>query len=489
MSIVKLSRDEQIELLMLKELLDDRKRKTLIDSYFPDTGPLRRELYGKHMQFMSAGSDYKFRLFMAGNRIGKTLAATYELTCHITGKYPHWWTGKRFDFPTQWWVCGVDSKTLLNTLQPMLLGSVGDFGTGMIPHDALDFDTLKDAKRADTPISKFRIKHISGAYSEISFKSYESGREAFQSFAGSIWLDEEPPLSIFTECAMRTATGDNILMMTFTPLKGISETILNFLEGSQFAEGAVGIGKHVTMAGWDDVPHLTQRDKDILFASIPPYQRDARTKGIPQLGSGAVYPVPESDYVINPIEIPKHWKRVYGLDVGWNRTAAVWAAIDPQTNIIYLYNEYYKGEAEPSIHAVGIKSRGEWIPGIIDTAARGRSQIDGDNLFQMYKDLGLKIHNANKSVETGLYTCWELLSTGQIKVFSTMTNFMNEIRMYRRDEKGKIIKSNDHLMDAFRYLIMTGRDIATTEQATKPTNYVPGMVSSQYRAQPIINRR
>jgi phage terminase large subunit-like protein len=487
MSIVKLSRDEQIELLMLKQTLDDRKRKRTIDGYFPDKGPLRRELYSKHCQFMAAGAEYKFRLFMAGNRTGKSLSAAFELACHLTGVYPHWWTGKKFQFSQNWWVCGVDSKTILNTLQPLLLGQVGEFGTGMIPHDCLDFETLKDAKRADTPISMFRVKHACGTHSSVSFKSYESGREAFQAFAGSIWLDEEPPLSVFTECAMRTATGDNILMMTFTPLKGISETILNFLEGSQFAEGPIGVGKHVTMTGWDDVPHLSERDKQILIASIPPYQRDARTKGIPQLGSGAVYPVPESDYVIAPFEIPKHWRRVYGLDVGWNRTAAVWAAIDPQTNIIHLYNEYYKGEAEPSIHAVGIKSRGDWIPGIIDTAARGRSQIDGDNLFQMYKDLGLKINNANKSVETGLYTCWELLSTGQIKVFSTMTNFMNEIRMYRRDEKGKIIKSNDHLMDAFRYLIMTGRDIAKTEQESKPQNINYG-VSQQYRPQPMIRR-
>jgi len=488
MAILALSRDEQIELLMLQDALDDRKRKNAIESYFPDTGPLRRELYAKHIQFMKAGSEFKFRLFMAGNRTGKSLSAAYELSCHLTGRYPKWWTGKKFAFPNQWWVCGVDSKTILNTLQPLLLGQVGEFGTGMIPYDCLDFDTLKDAKRADTPISMFRVKHISGAFSSVSFKSYESGREAFQAFAGSIWLDEEPPLSVFTECAMRTATGDNILMMTFTPLKGISETILNFLEGSQFAEGPVGVGKHVTMTGWDDVPHLSTVDKEILFASIPPYQRDARTKGIPQLGSGAVYPVPESDYVIAPIEIPKHWKKVYGLDVGWNRTAAVWAAIDPETNVIYLFSEYYKGEAEPSVHAVGLKSRGDWIPGIIDTAARGRSQIDGDNLFQMYKDLGLKINNANKSVETGLYTCWELLSTGQIKVFNTMTNFLNEIRMYRRDEKGKIIKTNDHLMDAFRYLIMTGRDVAVTEQSTKPSNVQFGMVSNQYRAQPMIRR-
>lgn len=289
-----LTRAELEELLELETELQQRQRRNARSKYFADSGENQRSKYPKHLQFFDAGREYKLRLFMAANRVGKTLAASYELVCHLTGRYPAWWTGKRYDGCTEWWVCGVDSKLILSTLQPMLLGQVGDFGTGMIPHDAIDFDTLKDAKKADTSVGIFRVKHVSGSYSTVEFKSYESGRESFQGTARSIWLDEEPPLSVFTECLLRTATGDNTLMMTFTPLKGISETILNFLDGSQFTEGPVGVGKHVTMASWDDVPHLNEQDKAILLASIPPYQRDARTKGIPQLGSGAVYPVPES---------------------------------------------------------------------------------------------------------------------------------------------------------------------------------------------------
>lgn len=468
MSIDTLSREELEELIEIQTELQQRSRRYAMGAYFTDFGDSSRELYPKHMQFFNAGSQYKLRLFMAANRVGKTLAAAYELCLHLTGNYPSWWQGKRFDGCTQWWVCGVDSKLILSTLQPMLLGSVGDFGTGMIPYDNLDFDTLKDAKKADTPVSIFRVKHRTGSFSTVEFKSYESGRESFQGTARSIWLDEEPPLSVFTECLLRTATGDNMLMMTFTPLKGISETILNFLDGTQFQEGPVGIGKYVVMASWDDVPHLTESDKAILIASIPPYQRDARTKGIPQLGSGAVYPVPESEYLVDPFEIPKHWKKYFGFDVGWNRTAAIWFAINPDTGVHYGFHEYYKGEAEPSIHAVGLKAPGQWIHGVIDTAARGRSQVDGGQLMVMYKDLGLNIHDADKSVETGLYKAWEGLSTGRIKIFRSLLNFMNEIRLYRRDEKGKIIKSNDHLMDAFRYAFMNGQDFAKSEmEATR----------------------
>jgi phage terminase large subunit-like protein len=464
-----LTLEEQVELLFLNDLLAKKYAERKIDTLFPDDGIYRRELYSKHLQFFAAGADNRQRLFMAANRVGKTIGAGCELVYHLTGDYPHWWTGKRYTTNSDWWVAGKDSSTVRVILQELLLGPVGEFGTGLIPKDSIDFETLKDAKKADTPIDKFRVRHISGTYSTVEFKSYDAGRKSFEGTARSIWLDEEPPLSVYTECLLRTMTGDNSLIMTFTPLMGISETITTFLGSTSFetllAKPQVGDGKYVVMASWDDVPHLNADAKRELLASIPPYQRDARSRGIPQLGAGVIYPIPESEYLIDPFVIPDTWKRAYGMDVGWNRTAGLWGAEDPNTGIWYLYSEHYKGEAEPSIHAQSIHSRGKWIIGAIDTAARGRSQVDGDNLMSMYQDLGLQLVGADKSVETGLYTCWQLLSEGRIKVFKTLTNFMNEIRIYRRDEKGKVVKKNDHLMDGFRYLMMTGRNHAQTEPA------------------------
>jgi phage terminase large subunit-like protein len=444
-----------------------------------------RSLYPKHLKFFDAGNKYKLRLLMAGNRVGKTLASGFEIACHVTGNYPDWWAGKKFEHANNWWVCGVDSKVILSTLQPLFLGPVGNFGTGLIPYDNLDFDTLKDAKKADTPISMFRIKHKSGGMSSIEFKSYESGRESFQSYAGNIWLDEEPPLPIYSECLMRTM-GDYIMMITFTPLKGPTDTILNFLDGKQYFEGEIGDGKHVTMATWDDVPHISEEDKKVLLAATPPWLREARSKGIPQMGSGAIYQVPLSDIQVKRFEIPKHWKRYAGMDVG-NKTACIWFAIDPSTNTHYGYHEYYREGELPSVHVQSIAGPGKWIPIAIDHAAHGRSQIDGKNLFDMYEELGLKLHNADKSVETGLYTCWELLSTGKVKIFDDLKRFAEEYQMYRKDEKGRVVKDKDHIMDSFRYAMMTGRDLAKNEMESNTTNnYIPGVVSPQYRVRPII---
>ena len=214
------------------------------------------------------------------------------------------------------------------------------------------------------------------------------------------------------------------------------------------------MSRYVVQAGWKDVPHLTEADIADLTKSISPHQREARMNGTPSLGAGAIYPVPEEDVVVEPFEIPAYWPRLYGLDVGWNRTAAVWGAHDRESDTVYLYSEHYRGQAEAPVHAKAIRMRGEWIPGIIDTAARGRSQTDGRSLWNLYEDEGLILNRANKAVEAGLMEVLDRLSTGRLRVFSTLHHWIGEYRLYRRDERGRVVKENDHLMDATRYLAM-----------------------------------
>lgn len=218
-------------------------------------------------------------------------------------------------------------------------------------------------------------------------------------------------------------------------------------------------------AGWDDVPHLDTQTKKELLERTPPYLRDARSKGTPSLGAGAIYPIPESDIKVPMFAIPAFWKRAYALDVGWNRTAALWEAWDPETGVGYLYSEYYKGQAVPSIHAEAIKARGLWIPGVIDPAARGRSQKDGEQLMTTYQELGLHLTVADNAVEAGIYDVWARLETGRLKVMEHLVNWLAEYRLYRRDEKGHIIKKSDHLMDDTRYLERSGQAVAKAKPA------------------------
>lgn len=462
-----MNRQEKIELLELLLERDRRAKGRKMLSYFPDSGPLRRELYRKHLAFFEAGSKFRERCFMAGNRVGKTeTGGGYELVLHLTGKYPAWWTGKRFNRPIKAWAAGDTAKTVREIIQAKLLGPMHDKGSGLIPLDSI----VRTTPKAGVPdaVDTIYVSHGSGGISQLVLKSYDQKRISFQGDEQDVvWLDEEPDLGIYTECVMRTMTTNGIVMLTFTPLMGMSETVMQFLPGGEVMERADG-SKCVVMASWDDAPHLTEQAKAELLASIPPFQRDARSKGIPQLGAGAIYPVPESEFLVDDFQIPEHWPRVYGMDVGWNRTAAAFGAIDRQTDTLYLFSEHYRGQAEPAVHAAAIRARGEWIPGVIDPASRGRTQNDGVQLIQIYKDLGLDLETASNAVEAGIYEVWMRLSTGRLKVFRSMNNFLSEFRLYRRDEKGRIVKQNDHIMDAVRYLVMSGPARAITKPNPKP---------------------
>jgi hypothetical protein len=233
--------------------------------------------------------------------------------------------------------------------------------------------------------------------------------------------------------------------------------------------------RSVIQAGWKDVPHLDPEEQRMLIASTPPYQVQARSEGEPALGSGAIYPIGEPDIVVPDRPIPEEWPRVYGMDVGWNRTAVVWGATDPGSGIVHLYSEHYQGQGEPASHASAIRGRGEWIPGVIDPSCLGSSQVDGRTLMQFYGELGLKLSTADNAVEAGITEVWNLLVSGRLKVMASLTNWLREFRKYHRDDKGagKIVKRDDHLMDATRYLIVSGRSRMCTKPKPRPPPRTP----------------
>jgi phage terminase large subunit-like protein len=472
------ARAAMLEVVRLEAELERRRAGRKLSTYYPETGPFRRELYPKHMEFFRLGASKRERLFLAANRVGKTEGAGgYELACHLTGIYPAWWTGRRFSRHNQWWAAGDTRETVRDILQRKLLGKRGEEGTGLIPREAIHHAApgfIPDA------IQAIWVKHASGGISVVQFKSYDQGREAFQGTEqDGVWLDEEPPVDVYTECLLRTMTNDGVVMLTFTPLRGMSEVVLSFLPGGAIPEKQEDGPKAVVSATWDDVPHLSAQAKEDLWKAIPPFQRDARSKGLPQLGAGAIYPVPESAVVCDPFEIPKHWPRSYGLDVGWNRTAAIFGAVDRETDTAYLYSEHYQGDGEPALHAAAIKARGP-LMGAIDPAGRGRSQVDGKRLVDLYREQGLELVLADNAVEAGIFATWERLSTGRLKIFSTLQNTRAELRLYRRDERGKVVKENDHAMDACRYFVMTGIGIARAPLPPKP----PADPLTQYGSAP-----
>lgn len=410
-------------------------------------------------------------LFLLANGLsvsntGKTLTGACLMAYHLTGIYPQWYTGRKFLNPVSAWAVGVSNQSTKEIQQQELLGDVNDQGTGTLPKDLIVKVTKKPGV-ADA-IETVYVKHVSGGLSKCTFKSYEQGRDSFQGTKKQfIWLDEEPrDKNIYSECLTRTMddTAPGIIICTFTPLFGLSDVVLSFLPDGQFPPNGIIPGqpdKYITQVSWEEVPHLSESQKSKILESYTIHERAARSKGVPSLGAGAIYPYLEEDITVQPFEIPAWWPRAYGLDVGWNKTAAVWGAMDPESRAIYIYSEHYEGYAQPALHASAIKARGDWIEGAIDPASGGHSQADGRAMRDLYEQEGLRLVMADNAVEAGIYKVGQGFASGQLKIFTTCRNLLAEYRTYRRDENGKIVKKNDHALDALRYFMMTGVDLLT----------------------------
>lgn len=164
------------------------------------------------------------------NRIGKTEGVgAYETTLHMTGEYPKWWQGRRFHKGINAWAVGKDSKTVREIIQLKLLGPVGEHGTGMIPGDYI----LNTTQKPGVPdaVESIVVQHVPTATkSRIVLKSYDQGRESFVGTEQDlIWMDEEPTRDIYIECLTRTMTTNGLIMVTATPLMGMTDLIKDYL--------------------------------------------------------------------------------------------------------------------------------------------------------------------------------------------------------------------------------------------------------------------
>lgn len=228
---------ERIELIQIMEERVFRESREQWKKWFPDEGPLRRELYKKHMEVMRLTNadpdDITEIAFIAANRLGKTVVGAYCVKCWTTGVYPHWWEGRVFDGPTNGYCAGDTGETVRDILQLELLGPINEKGTGMLPADSI----INTTPRTGIPdaVKDIYVKHEpTGGTSHIAFKSYDQKRKSFQGTAKD-WIlnDEEPPMDVYTEEILRLMTTKGVCLNTFTPLSGLSEVVLSFLPGGK----------------------------------------------------------------------------------------------------------------------------------------------------------------------------------------------------------------------------------------------------------------
>lgn len=182
------------------------------------------------MEFFKAGAEHRERASISANKVGKTLGiGGYETALHLTGRYPEWWQGHRFNRPIEAWVSGDTLTTTRDIVQEVLLGGIGEWGTGLIPKECLEGEPVM---RPGVPggVDYIKIKHGSGGLSTCGMKAYDQGRKTFQGTNKDlIWFDEEPEEDVYEEAMMRLAVTRGIMLCTFTPLLGLSNVALKFL--------------------------------------------------------------------------------------------------------------------------------------------------------------------------------------------------------------------------------------------------------------------
>jgi phage terminase large subunit-like protein len=405
---------------------------------------------------------------MAGNQLGKTLAGGFECAMHATGIYPPWFEGKRFDGPTVGWACGETGEVVRDTVQKILVGRPGQEGSGAIPKDHII--ELVGARGIPELLDSIKVRHVSGGQSLIGLKSYASGREKMQGETlHYVWFDEEPDADIYTEGLTRTNVGANPVWLTFTPLKGVSTVVKRFLHEKSD-------DRHITSMTISDVDHYSPEEKKKIIASYPKHELEARTKGIPVLGSGRIFPVAEEDIAIDSRDFPSHWPRIGGLDFGWDHpSAAVELVWDRDADVTYVSKTHRLREATPIIHAAAIKPWGNLRWAWPRDGKRETLEGAGIALAAQYSAQGLDMlsepasfEDGSVSVEAGLMDMLSRMQTGRFKVFKHLNDWFEEFRLYHRKD-GRVVKEGDDLLSATRYAIMMLR-FARTETARRNFN-------------------
>ena len=398
---------------------------------------------------------------LAANRSGKTMSAGYHTACDMTGDYPDWWTGFKQTHAPYVLAMGVDNEQLKTVVQTELFGAVNEhkhFEGGWIHPD--EIVRIEWSGQITGLARRITVKGKYGK-STITLRAYSASKTgtATLSFAGSnidlIWVDECPPDDLVGQLVIRTMVGNlgrgGRLRYTLTPELGATQLVTNFMEDRQEGQKLIG------PVAWDECPHLTPEIQSAMLASIPEHEREMRSKGVPFFGSGLVYPIAESRISIPDFKIPAYYRCIRAMDLGIDHpTAIVWLAYDNEADTIYVVRTYAVRGENAATHTQAANAMWSFAPMVfphdIDTTEKG----SGKTIRRFYNEAGLtrtldfKNQDNSIRVEPGIFDINERMRDGRFRVFETCLEYWREHRMYHRKE-GKLVKSNDDVMDAVRY--------------------------------------
>ena len=209
---------------------------------------------GWQWEFLAAANDYKGRIAVGANRIGKSDEGAYECVLEVTGKHPY----RKFPRSGKLWIVGLEYNMVSDVNLPKF--------NKLLPRN-FTIPGVSIFNKSDN------IWHIKGEGRDwiVQFKSSDSGREKFQGEAvDAIWFDEEPSKTdIFNECMRGLVDRAGIWWMTATPIRGTAWLKNQMEKDSVFV---------TTGTMWDN-PYIPFEEVEKYAADLPEDERDVRIEG------------------------------------------------------------------------------------------------------------------------------------------------------------------------------------------------------------------
>jgi len=424
---------------------------------------------------------------IASNRSGKSYSVGYAIACHLTGMYPDWWTDIKYETGIKLIAAGASNSQIREAIQETLFGTADKtdevaIGSGLIPRDTIRMQAIVTGadKRS---IGGAQIRHVSGSYSQLIVASYEQDRAVLQGGkADVVWLDEQPKddeiVSELIRALAQTPTGqEGRLYLSATPLVGWTPMIKRFWNG----EDNHGMVRY----SWEDVPLelLDQKTRDLLKSSWLPWEIEARTQGIPMAGAGAVFQVDFNDVVLKePPQINPWYKLISGIDFGRSPdpTVIMWLALDPRTDIIYVYDEQVCKNQTPIEYAPHILSRGKPIPMAWPPDGQRKGYTETTSaIHELTNRYGINTvsepftnPDGSRGIDYGLQWMIQRMRMGKFKISPHCRVLIDEMKQYHTEKtaNGRVkFMGSDHAIDATRYAALSierhGRTLLDDNQA------------------------
>jgi phage terminase large subunit-like protein len=436
--------------------------------------------YPSQLGFFHAGSTgVHQRLIYGGNQSGKTLSCAAEVAWHMSGDYPEWWTGKRFNKPIRCWVVGESGQLVRDTVQKKLCGD-DEFGTGMIPLEGFGKKPIMvpgGTGAIDTMYVTHRTEGNTDGTSSLTFKSFEMRREKLQGESVDlIWIDERPSEEIYSELLARTSATDGHLIVSYTPIGDGAAAGVTYKFLSQPSSD-----RSVFRIASSEVKHISEIRREELASGYGEHELEARMEGTPQLGTGPIFPVELLPAIVKRFDpdndIPAYARWIVGIDFGFGHPfAAVLIAWAHDTGQVWAVDSFSMTRSSALYHVQRIHAmtRGLRVPVAWPHDGNQHDKGSGLPLAHQYKSFGANMlagHAVNhgtktNAVEPALDEIRNLMFGGKLTIAGHNTEMIEEMRNYHRDEDFKIVKQRDDLVSALRYAIMmrrSGKSLADCE--------------------------